>query len=260
MQSTDMLSALVAAVTDTEADELAAVRALLAPDIHAVGLMLSGSSVDEVMAAIESPPSPALAFADWGDPVETEDGATVTGDMPPGLPISNVILTIRVGNDRISSIVQEVVEVGLPATVGIDISGAPAEFVDSAFERKAPLALAYIGPDGAPKMSYRGSVQAFGTNQLAMWNRTRAGGFLGAIESDPRVTFIGADHAKGAHYLFEGRARIESDPEVRRRVYEASAEHERKVDAGMRGVAVIIELDRVQGGPLGAAIHQRRAD
>jgi hypothetical protein len=260
MNSTDMLSVLVSAITDTDADDLATVRGLLADDIHAVGLMLNGSSVDEVMASIESPPSPALVFAEWGDPVAVDGGATATGEMPPGLPISHVMLTIQVSDGRITSIVQEVVEAGFPVTVGIDISGAPSQFVDTAFDRKAQLALAYVGPDGAPKMSYRGSVQAFGTDALAMWNRNRAGGFLSAIETDSRVSFIGADHSTGAHYIFEGRARIETDPEIRQRVYDGSAQHEREVDAGMRGVCVIIDLDRVQGGPLGSAIHQRRAN
>jgi hypothetical protein len=65
MTNVEILSLLISAVTDTEADDLAAVRSLLHPNVSADGLMLSGSSPDAVMAIIESSPTPALQFAGW---------------------------------------------------------------------------------------------------------------------------------------------------------------------------------------------------
>jgi hypothetical protein len=55
MTNVEILSLPISAVSDTEADDLAAVRSLLHPNVSADGLMLSGSSPDAVMAIIESP-------------------------------------------------------------------------------------------------------------------------------------------------------------------------------------------------------------
>jgi hypothetical protein len=48
-------------------------------------------------------------------------------------------------------------------------------------------------------------------------------------------------------YQFQGRARISTDEEARRRVYEKMEQRERDHDPARTGIALIIDLDRVEG-------------
>ena len=46
---------------------------------------------------------------------------------------------------------------------------------------------------------------------------------------------------------FAGRARVMSDPAERNQVFKAAPERERKGDPDRKGLAVVIELDKVSG-------------
>ena len=255
---TQLLASMVKAIKEPTDDHLDELRGCLAADVGAFGLFLAAGSAAELIDAVRQPVSPALGIADFGEPEPTDGGATVRGKLPPGLPLSEVVITVGVADGEIVSVLQEVVESTPDADEGIDITGTVAEFVDSAFERKSPIVLSYVGEDGAPRLSYRGTLQSHGTDCLAVWVRNPEGGLLRAIRSNPRVSLLGSDFNVPAHYLFEGRARCSDDEDVRRQVFDRSPEQERKIDAGRRGVAVIIDLDVVRGGPLHAVIHQRR--
>ena len=253
------LAALITAIKEPTDEHLDALRERLDAGVSATGLFLSAGSADELIDAVRQPVSPAMGIADYGEPESTDGGATVRGKLPPGLPLSEVAITVDVAGGMVVSVLQEVVE-SIPAPVeGIDITGDVADFIDSAFERKSPIVLAYTGADGAPRVSYRGTLQSHGADCLAVWARNPEGGLLKAIQSNPRVSLLGSDFNVPAHYLFEGRARRSDDENVRRLVFDRSPEQERKIDAGRRGAAVIIDLDVVRGGPLHAMVHQRRS-
>ncbi len=117
------------------------------------------------------------------------------------------------------------------------------------------MLMAYTDPQGQPVLSFRGSVQAYGDDQLAMWIRSADGAFVRAIRGNPRVALVYRNEETKATYNFQGRARVSDLETDRKRVFDASAEAERAHDFAMLGVAVLVDLDRVEGysglGPAG---------
>jgi hypothetical protein len=118
--------------------------------------------------------------------------------------------------------------------------------VNDALAQGAPLLLAAVSPDGKPVLSFRGSVQTYSDDQLGLWARNGQGGTLAAIRANPNVVLVYRSPTTPV-LQFHGRARVaESDPE-RSRVFDSAPERERAADTERKGVAVIVDLDRVEG-------------
>jgi len=106
----------------------------------------------------------------------------------------------------------------------------------------------------------------FSDDQLAIWVRNSDGLFLDSIKANPKVALMYRDHDTKSTFQFQGRAKISIDEAVRRRIYEKMAEAERNHDYARTGVALIIDLDRVEGwmgmtpdGPVGRVRMLREA-
>ena len=122
------------------------------------------------------------------------------------------------------------------------------EAIDEAVLRARTLALGYIDEHGDPIVSFRGSTHVYGPTQLAIWVRKRDSGFASAIESHPRVSLVyyGGHEGPGPAFLsFKGSARV--DESANDAVYDAMVELERNQDLARKGVAVIIDVDSVDG-------------
>jgi hypothetical protein len=77
--------------------------------------------------------------------------------------------------------------------------------------------------------------------------RNSDGVFLDSIGSNPKVALMYRDEEKKTTFQFQGRAKISTDEAARTRIYEKMAEAERNHDYARTGVALIIDLDRVEG-------------
>ena len=118
--------------------------------------------------------------------------------------------------------------------------------VNNALSEGSPLLLAAVSPDGKPVLSFRGSVQTYGDDGLCLWVRNGQGGTLDAIRANPNVSLVYRS-ATTPVLQFHGRARIADDEAERAQVFESAPERERNADLERKGVAVIVELDAVQG-------------
>lgn len=86
----------------------------------------------------------------------------------------------------------------------------------------------------------------FGPQQLAIWVRKRDDGLAKAIGTRPEITLFYVDLAeRGVVYTFYGRGVVSNDPAVNDQVWAATPQGEQAQDPDRRGVALIIELDRV---------------
>ena len=135
----------------------------------------------------------------------------------------------------------------------IKLTDEMRDAVNNAMANGAVMLVAYAANDGQPNLSYRGSVQATGDDELAIWVRDPQGGILKAIETNPKLALMYRKERLG--WQFQGRAHIDGDEAVRTRVYDNSHELERQRDPDRKGVAVIVELDVVAGGPPDARIR-----
>jgi hypothetical protein len=118
--------------------------------------------------------------------------------------------------------------------------------VNNALAQGAPLLLAAVSPDGKPVLSFRGSVQTYSDDQLGLWARNAEGGTLDAIRANPNVVLVYRS-ATTPVLQFHGRARIAESAQERSRVFESAPEREQAADPERKGVAVIVDLDRVEG-------------
>jgi general stress protein 26 len=120
--------------------------------------------------------------------------------------------------------------------------------IDDALLRGHQVALGHVDEHGDPVVSFRGSTQVYGPTQLALWVRKRDSGFATAIKSHPRVhlVYYGGHEGPGPAFLsFKGSARV--DESANDAVYDAMVEQERNQDPERKGVAVIVDVDSVQG-------------
>jgi hypothetical protein len=178
--------------------------------------------------------------AAWSPPEADGERVKVRG--------ANLLLLFEFAGERISAIRQQAL-FGAPPTPAtpVKLTEEIRKLVDNALATRHPMIVSYVGPNGQPILSFRGSTQSFSDDQLAIWVRNSDGVFLNAIAGNPRVALMYRDEDSKATYQFQGRARVSTDEAVRRRVYEKMAEAERNHDPARTGVALIIDLDRVEG-------------
>jgi hypothetical protein len=130
----------------------------------------------------------------------------------------------------------------------LDLTGDIASAVDSAASRGHSLALGYVDEDGDASVSFRGSTHVHGSQQLAIWARKPDQGFAKAIAAHPQVSLLYYSPGGGPgpmHLSLRGRAHV--DPSANDEVYSAINEGERQQDPDRKGVAVIIDVDSVNG-------------
>jgi hypothetical protein len=140
----------------------------------------------------------------------------------------------------------------------LDLTGEIAAAIDGAAERGHALVLGYIGDDGYAAISFRGSTQVHGPQQLAIWARKADSGFAQVIADRPQVSLLYySPDGPGPKYLsIHGHARV--TPSANEEVYAKMIEGERRQDPERKGVAVIIEVQTVNGfGADGAFSLQR---
>jgi predicted pyridoxine 5'-phosphate oxidase superfamily flavin-nucleotide-binding protein len=121
------------------------------------------------------------------------------------------------------------------------------EHVNGALAAGDPMVLASVDGAGQPRLTFRGSIQAFGDDQLSFWARNAEGATMDAIRGNPRVALLYRAGAKRVMLQFQGGARIASDTAERDAAYDRAPEREQTADPERKGVAVIIDLGRVEG-------------
>ncbi len=67
------------------------------------------------------------------------------------------------------------------------------------------------------------------------------------VKLNTKGALVYRDEETKATYQLQGRARVTTDPSERQRIYKASAAVEQAHDFAQLGVAMIIDLDRVEG-------------
>lgn len=146
-----------------------------------------------------------------------------------------------------------------PVLTELKLSAEMKSAVNTALESGRAIAIAYVDETGAPRLSFRGSTQAYSDTQLAIWVRNPQGGILSATKQNPAVALIYANHDPKARGFmsFRGRARIDESAEARRRVYEQAPVGEQNLDKERKGVPLIIDLDSVEGFFGGARLQMR---
>jgi general stress protein 26 len=134
----------------------------------------------------------------------------------------------------------------LTDTIPLVLDDEIRDAIDTAFDSGHSVTISYIGPDGWPHVSPRGTTQVLDDQQLAMWVRKRDDGLATAIAENPRVTLFYMELAqRRVLYTLYGNAHVSDDPELVERVWEASPEAEKARDPERKGLVVVIDLTSV---------------
>ena len=147
-----------------------------------------------------------------------------------------------------------------PVLTELKLSEDMKKAVNTAFERKKPIVISYVDETNAPKLSFRGSTQAYSDTALAIWVRMPDGPILAAVKRNPAVALIYGDfRSDGRDFMvFRGRARIDASDAARSRVFESAHPFEQSQDQDRNGNALIVELDSVEGFFGGALLKMKR--
>lgn len=130
----------------------------------------------------------------------------------------------------------------------LEISDDVREAIGTAFASMKFLQASYIGDDGYPHISNRGSVVVLGPQQLGLWARKRDSGMAADVASRPQVTLLYTDLAdKHVLYTFYGTATTDADGPLADRVWNEMPERERQSDADRKGTAIVVDLTKIIG-------------
>ena len=136
----------------------------------------------------------------------------------------------------------------------IELTDEMMEALASAMDNGNPTIAGYVNEQGQPSLSPRGTTQAYGRTEVALWVRSKDTGMAKAIESNPNVSIF-YTAARGKPLLgniqFQGRARVEPDEAARNIIFDASPVGEQKADPERKGAAIVIALDKVSGALMG---------
>jgi len=217
---------------------------LLAEDAGFQALNVNLKGRDAVVERFsKSPGAGAYAEAQWAAE-DKGDAVQAVGTMPNG---AKLILTVHVKGGKIALLQQQ----GLPGTPRpaseLKIPPELKERIDGALVGRHPIMIAYTDESGQPNLTFRGSTQVYSDTQLAIWVRNEGGKMLRSIQKNPKVALMYRDEDAKATYSIQGRAHIDGSEAARQKVYGAMAQVERDHDFARLGVAMIIDLDLIEG-------------
>lgn len=143
----------------------------------------------------------------------------------------------------------------------LELSDAIGELLKNAMPKWKTVSVAYVDDEGKPQISYRGTTQRLNDKQLAIWARNPEGGIVKAMESHPTIALLYSDFSDMANRVYlnmVGRGHVESNEAIRRTVFDNSPELERNQDPDRKGVAIVIDVDEVNGIMDGKFLKMRR--
>lgn len=199
---------------------------------------------DAVIARMGGETGKAYRDMQWGVPEMAGADVRIIGRMAPA---GGVIITFQFKETRISAVLQQPLPgAPLPATP-IKITAEIREMVKNAQTDGFPMTVAHVDVTGQPIISFRGSTQVFSDTQLAIWVRNSDGNFLNSVAANPKLALMYRNGKTRALYQFQGQAQVSEDTAVREQIFSSMNQSERNHDYARTGVALIIDLERIEG-------------
>jgi len=238
LPDTDLVAKFLSSLQSTVAAEL------LAPDARFQALNVNLAGRDAVIERFtKSAAASAYVEARWTQ--DDKDGAVqAVGTLPNG---AKLILMVQVRAGKIALLQQQMLPGSPRQPTELKLPSDLKERITNALKERHPILISYVDEVGQPNVTFRGSTQAYSDDQLAIWVRNEGGKMLRSIRKNPNVALMYRDEDSKATYNFQGRAWIDDSVAARQKIYEAMAQVERDHDFAHLGVALIIDLDLVEG-------------
>ncbi|HEX5369240.1 MAG TPA: pyridoxamine 5'-phosphate oxidase family protein [Dehalococcoidia bacterium] len=208
---------------------------------------------DAVIASLTNPlVSTNFRNAAWGDTVASGDALKLRGTLPVAAVSGGYELTFRFDSaGLISAIEQQSLPAAPLPPVPVKLTQEIKDAVNQSW-RDAPMIVIAVEADGQARLSYRGSIQTYGDERLAFWVRNTGGGTVSALETNPKLTVHYRNPQTRLSLTFYGPGYVTKDDAERRHVYDTMCEGEQMSDPDAKGIAVVMNIERVEGiGPAG---------
>jgi hypothetical protein len=243
----DPVAAFLAAASEPSDEQLAVLEPFLAAGVAYAGPRGRGSGAEVLREALRSPFLGALRNAEWSEPERHGDVVELTATFPPAAPAGGAVFALALADCKIARIDHRALPPAPLVPVAVDLTGEIEGRIAGALDNDTPMLIAYVDANGWSKLSYRGSVVVLEGRRLGLWARDPEGGLPTAIAERPRVTLFYSDPQARTRYQFYGIARIADDTGTTRQVYESMHPVERDADLEARGVAVLVDVERIEG-------------
>ena len=103
--------------------------------------------------------------------------------------------------------------------------------------------------NNVPDVGLKGSMMVWDKDHLAYWERTQKESLAG-LKANPNVCVFVRNPTKDRRTLrLLGTAQVVEDVATRERIWERVVQVEKDSDKEKKGLAVMIRIDRVRGGP-----------
>lgn len=226
-----------------------AVAAVLADDVVVQTNFGKAVGVPEAIAMLREPRTAGAlaAGADWSAPSVEGNRVLVTARLPHSAPFSGLEFVFEFTGGKLARVEQQTLPAAPAAPSDLGLTDAMKAAVNGALDNATPMLIAYRDESDQIHLSFRGTIQAHGDDQLALWARDPEGGLPRNIADRPHVTLFYHDPASRTSYTFYGRARVEQDAAARTAIFENSHPREQQMDFRRRGAAIVVDLDRVEG-------------
>jgi hypothetical protein len=215
---------------------------------------------ESAIALLREPRTAGLvaAGARWSPPAADGNRIVVTATMPETAPFGGLELSFEFRGDTIIRVEQQTLPPPPLQPRPLRLTPEIKTAVDGALDNQTPMLIAYVDSVDQVHLSFRGTIQAYSDDQLALWARDPEGGLPRNIVVHPKVTLFYHDAASRTSYSFYGRARVATDPAVRGVIFENSHPREQQADFRRHGVAIVVDLDRVEGRAAGGRLLLQR--
>jgi Pyridoxamine 5'-phosphate oxidase len=259
-QRTAAVEAYLAALGTADESVARAVGPVLADDILVQTNFARAQGADAAIEQLTEPRTAGLVAAGvrWSAPHADADRIVVTGTLPETAPFGGLELVFEFSGDAISRVEQQTLPPPPLQPRPLRLTPEMKAAVDGALDNQTPVLIAYLDDVEQIHLSFRGTVQAYSDDQLALWARDPDGGLPRNIATRPKVTLFYHDAGRRTTYTFYGRARIVPDSKTRTVIFENSHPREQQTDFRRRGVAMIVDLDRVEGRDAGGRLLMQR--
>jgi general stress protein 26 len=226
--------------------DTAAVTAMLTADPKLDSTSGNSSGLQAFLGRMTDGPGRVFRESSWNEPEDLGDAVKVVG-IAPGAGGGSPILVFHFQGDKIATLVHQFYTARIPGTsTAIKLPQEVKDKVRRSLAERHPMVVAYVDERGAPVLSFRGSVSCPSDSTLAFWARPESR-LTEAVKTNPYVSLIYRNEDTHEGFQFAGRARIASDPAEIKAVYENTDDIERERDMAQLGVAIVVDLDRVEG-------------
>ena len=105
----------------------------------------------------------------WGEPSEDGNVVTVHADMAPNMPTKAVDITFKFNDTGKIKHVEVRQERGAPPPPAeLKLTDEVKKLVNDSLDDECPMVVGYMGEDGQPQLSLRGSMRAITDTQLGV--------------------------------------------------------------------------------------------